>query len=258
MEEHNKHEEYSKQDESNGQDELRISKLTLWKGISAVLGILLVIAIVTGGFGSKVGSFNQGQAAPAAQPSAPAAQNAPSPTVVATDIKTLIDDDAIEGNAKAKVTIVEWSDYECPFCVKFYNGAYQDIKKNYIDSGKVKFIYRDYPLQFHQNAQKAAEAAECAGEQGKYYDMHNKLFEKGVAGGAASFKQYAAEIGLDAGKFNDCLDSGKMASETAKDMKDGQTAGISGTPGFIINGNKIVGAQPFENFKQVIDAELAK
>ena len=88
--------------------------------------------------------------------------------------------------------------------------------------------------------------------------MHDKLFESGVAGGVTSFKQYAKDIGLNSGKFDDCLDTGKMASEIQKDFNDGQNAGIQGTPGFIVNGQMISGAQPFSAFKQVIDAELAK
>jgi len=119
-------------------------------------------------------------------------------------------------------------------------------------------IYRDFPLGFHKQAQNAAEAAECAGEQGKYYEMHDLLFEKGVSSGVSSFKQYASDIGLDTTEFNDCLDSGKMASETVKDMLDGSAADISGTPGFIINGQLVSGAQPFSAFKQIIDAELSK
>ncbi|HLD72767.1 MAG TPA: DsbA family protein [Candidatus Nanoarchaeia archaeon] len=173
-----------------------------------------------------------------------------------TDSTALIDDDAIKGDKNAPVTIVEFSDYECPFCVKFYSETYSQIEKNYIKTGKVKFIYRDFPLGFHQNAQKAAEAAECAGEQWKYYEMHNKLFEKGVGGGAAGFKQYAKDLGLDQNKFNQCLDSGAMAQEVKKDLADGSKLGVSGTPAFFINGQEIVGAQPYAVFEQIIEQKL--
>src|SRR3989338_4354394 len=134
--------------------------------------------------------------------------------------------------------------------------TYSQIEKNYIKTGKVKFIYRDFPLGFHQNAQKAAEAAECAGEQCKYYEMHNKLFEKGVGGGAAGFKQYAKDLGLDQNKFNQCLDSGAMAQEVKKDLADGSKLGVSGTPAFFINGQEIVGAQPYAVFEQIIEQKL--
>ncbi len=186
---------------------------------------------------------------------APKPQEQPSPSV---DMKALIDDDAVKGDKNAPVTIVEFSDFECSFCARFYTQTLKQIEDEYIKTGKVKFVYRDFPLGFHANAQKAAEAAECAGEQGEYYKMHDKLFDNGVKGGTDSFKQFAEDIGLDTAKFNDCLDSGKMASEVQKDMKDGSAAGIRGTPGFIINGQLVSGAQPFSAFKQIIEAELAK
>lgn len=167
-----------------------------------------------------------------------------------------IDNDAVLGDDDAPITIIEFSDYECPFCTRFYLNTLPQIKSEYIDTGKVKLIYRDYPLGFHANAQKAAEAAECAGEQEKYYEMHDKLFDEGVDGGVSSFKQYAKEIGLNAEEFNECLDSGEMASEVQKDFQDGQRAGVQGTPTFFINGKILKGAQPFEVFKQIIEEEL--
>lgn len=174
------------------------------------------------------------------------------------NMNSLIDDDSIKGDPNAPITIIEFSDYECPFCQRFYLTTYQQIVENYIDTGKVNLVYRDFPLSFHQNAQKAAEAAECAGEQGKYYEMHDLLFEKGVEGGIDSFKNYASEIGLNQAEFDECLDSGKMESEVKKDFADGQTLGISGTPSFIINGKILVGAQPYSVFEKEIEAELKK
>jgi len=178
----------------------------------------------------------------------------PTPSVV--DMEALLDDDAVRGDADAPVTIVEWSDFECPFCARFYSETLPSIEEEYIKTGKVKLIYRDFPLGFHQNAQKAAEAAECAGEQGKYWEMHDMLFEQGVQGGVAGFKQYGKTLGLNTAKFDTCLDSGAMAGEVQQDMADGAAVGIQGTPGFIVNGKLVSGAQPFAVFKQVIDAEL--
>lgn len=187
-------------------------------------------------------------AAPAAAPTAPSKP---------LDMKSLIDDDAVKGSASAPVTIVEFSDYQCPFCARFYQQTLPQIQENYIDTGKVKFIYRDYPLaSIHPLAQKAAEAAECAGEQGKYFDMHDMLFTKGVTGGVEAYKQFAADLKLDTAKFNECLDSGKMAAEISKDTQDGNAAGVQGTPAFIINGQIISGAQPYANFQAAIDAAL--
>jgi protein-disulfide isomerase len=238
---------------------IEIDKLILWKIISGILVILLIASIYTGGFkGSRSIASDDEEAAPAqaAQDAVPAqVQDTNSPKI---DAVSLIDDDAVKGDSNAPVTIIEWSDFECPFCVRFYDQTLGLIETEYIETGKVKFVYRDFPLNFHANAQKSAEAAECAGEQGKYYEMHDKLFEDGVSGGVSSFKQYASDIGLDTNEFNECLDSGAMENEVKKDMADGISVGIKGTPGFIINGQLVSGAQPFENFKQIIDAELAK
>lgn len=182
----------------------------------------------------------------------------PTNTGSGADASTLVDDDAVRGDPNAPVTIVEWSDYECPFCGRFYAETLPSIMQQYIDTGKVKLVYRDFPLSFHPQAQKAAEAAECAGEQGKYYEMHDKLFGSGVQGGVDSFKQYAKDIGLNSAQFDNCLDSGQMAEEILKDTQDGQAAGVTGTPGFKVGTQLISGAQPFSVFKAAIDAELAK
>ncbi len=186
-----------------------------------------------------------------------------SPTVRANpdvdiDMETLIDDDAIKGDVDAPVTIVEFSDYECPFCGRYFEQTQPQIIKEYVNTGKVRLVYRDFPLDFHQNAQKAAEVAECAGEQNKYWEMHDKLFENQQALSVDNSKKYAKELGLNTNQFNECLDSGKMTSEVAKDLQDGQVVGISGTPGFIINGKLVSGAQPFTVFKQIIEQELNK
>ena len=248
MEEHKEHKTHKKE------ESVTISKSTLWKAISGILAVLLVVSIYTGGFGREGTTKTVPQAAPAA-----AAPSAPSPQPRAPiNMEALADDDAFKGDPDAPVTIVEFSDFECPFCARFYSQTLAQIDEQYIKTGKVKFVYRDFPLSFHPQAQKSAEAAECAGEQDQFFAMHDKLFEEGVSGGVASFKQFAADIGLDTKEFNTCLDSGAMAGEVAKDMQDGQAAGIRGTPGFIINGQLVSGAQPFANFKQIIDAELAK
>ncbi len=190
-------------------------------------------------------------------PAKPASQpTAPSEPVVVADVS--VDDDAVRGSADATVTIIEFSDFECPYCGRFYTNTYSQIKEQYIDTGKVKYVFRDFPLNFHQKAQKASEAAECAGEQNKYWEMHDKLFENQGALDITSLKSHAVAIGLDADTFNTCLDSGKFASEVQKDLKEGQSYGVTGTPAFFINGQFISGAQPFEVFKKAIEDELAK
>lgn len=174
----------------------------------------------------------------------------------ADTLAILIDDDAIKGDPDAPITIVEFSDYECPFCTRFYDDTLGLIEENYIDTGKVKFVYRDFPLSFHPNAQKAAEAAECAGEQDRYYEMHDLIFENGATVGVTGFKQFAEEIGLDTEEFNECLDSGAMSSEVRDDFAVGSQLGVSGTPAFFINGILVSGAQPFSVFEQIIEGEL--
>jgi len=161
------------------------------------------------------------------------------------------------GDANAKVTIVEFSDFQCPYCGRFYSESLPQIEENYVKTGKVKIVFRHFPLSFHPYAQKASEATECANEQGKFWEYHNKLFENQGALTITDLKQYATDLGLDATKFNACLDSGKMASEVQKDFNAGQQYGVSGTPAFFVNGVSIVGAQPYAAFQQLIEQQLA-
>ncbi len=168
------------------------------------------------------------------------------------------DDDPVLGEKDAPVTIIEFSDFECPFCKRFHDETLPRIKEQYIRTGKVKFVYRDFPLPIHPNAQKAAEAAECADDQGQFWAYHDMLFENQQALGVAKLKEYAQDLGLDMEEFNDCLDSGKFADEVNADLEDGADAGVSGTPAFFIEGELVSGAQPFEAFARVIDAALGE
>ena len=132
------------------------------------------------------------------------------------------------------------------------------LKREYIDTGKAKLVYRDLPLSFHPSAQVAAEAAECAGEQGKYYPYHDILFENTARLDVSDLKRYASQIGLNTGSFNACLDSGQMAQEVRDDASAANALDATGTPTFFVNGVKIRGAQPFEVFQAAIEAELAQ
>ena len=185
-------------------------------------------------------------------PSQPAQRQQPS------KVEVSVDDDPVEGSENAPVTLIEFSDFECPFCGRFFQQTLPQIEENYIKTGKVRHVFRDFPLTFHQYAQKAAEASECADEQGKFWEYHDKLFENQNALDTGSLKQYAKDLGLDTAKFNSCLDSGKMTSEVQKDFSDGAQSGVSGTPTFFINGIQIVGAQPYSAFEQLIEQELNK
>jgi protein-disulfide isomerase len=171
--------------------------------------------------------------------------------------KTYINNDYIKGNPSAPVTIVEFSDFQCPFCVKFYNETYKQIEDNYIKTGKVKFVYRDFPLSGHQYAEGAAVAAECAGLQDKYYQMYTLLFVDGVSGNKNQYIEYAKTIGIDETKFKECINSKITYPEIQQDYKDGLALGITSTPSYFINGEEVVGAQPYSVFQEVIDRKLA-
>ena len=157
------------------------------------------------------------------------------------------------GPKNASVTIIEFSDYQCPFCQKAEDVVDQ-VMKTYAD--KVRLVYRDYPLPFHPNARPASEAAACANAQGKFWEYHAKLFH-GDGLEPEKLKTYADQVGLDRKKFDDCLEKKPFKAEIDKDVKDGEKAGVNGTPAFFINGRMLSGAQPFEKFKEVIDDELA-
>ncbi len=174
------------------------------------------------------------------------------------DMVSLMDDDAVKGDINAPVTIVEFSDYECPFCGKYVEETMPRIIENYVDTGKVKYVFRDFPLSFHADAQKAGEAAECAGEQDMYWDMHDMLFANQDALDVDSLKSYAEELGLDTESFNSCLDNGDMAEEVEADMADGAKYGVQGTPAFFINGEMVSGAMPYAVFEDAIETALAE
>ncbi|MEM9291500.1 MAG: thioredoxin domain-containing protein [Acidobacteriota bacterium] len=158
-----------------------------------------------------------------------------------------------KGPENAPVTIVEFSDFECPYCSRVVPTLKQ-VEENYGD--KVRFVFRQFPLDFHQQAQKAAEAALCAGDQDKFWDMHGLLFEEQRELQVAQLKDKATRLELNADKFNECLDSGKYAQTVKDDVQAGVLAGVSGTPSMFINGRFLSGAQPYENIIAIIDEEL--
>ena len=232
---------------------LEFSKTTLWQVISGVFALLLVVSIFTGGFG--FGSKNGNGPTGGTVVNPPSAGNVPTGIV-----EVSADDDPALGKDNAPVTIIEFSDFQCPFCQRFRQETFDQIKTNYIDTGKVRFVYRDFPLDsIHPLAQKAAEAAECADDQGKFWEYHDLLFEKQQEWASADeskFKDYVKDLSLDTDKFNKCLDDNKYADEVKKDFQDGAQAGVQGTPSFFINGKQLSGAQPYPAFQAAIDAEL--
>lgn len=173
--------------------------------------------------------------------------------------------DPVLGDRAAKVAVVEFSDYQCPFCGAFQAQTMASLKKQYIDTGKVKFIYRDFPLDFHPHAQSAAIAARCAGEQNAYWKMHDQLFANQRQLGRKLYSELAAKLHLDAQKFATCLQDKKIKERLSDEIKYGLKIGIEGTPAFFvgrIEGDKlvdvksIVGAQPEKVFTNTIDSYL--
>lgn len=171
----------------------------------------------------------------------------------------LADDDPFLGDPQAPLTIVEFADFQCPFCGRFFKTTEQEIIDKYVKTGKAKFVYRDFPLtSIHEEAQKSAEAAECADEQGKFWEYHDLIYERQDKLSVARYKAWAAELGLDTSQFNQCLDSGKYFEEVQKDFRDGQAAGVKGTPGTFVNSRLVEGALPFVHFQTIIEEELKK
>ncbi|PJF38539.1 MAG: thioredoxin, partial [Phototrophicales bacterium] len=167
---------------------------------------------------------------------------------------------AYKGNKDAKVVMVEFTDYECPFCARYFSDSYKSIVEKYVDTNKIAYINRDLPLSFHKSAESAALAARCAGDQGKYYEMHDLLFEnqtEWTTGDARdAFVKYAGDLGLNTAEFESCYDNGKFVEEIKADAALASSVGANGTPTFFINGEKLVGAQPIATFEQAIEAAL--
>ena len=232
---------------------IELDQLTLWKFGTFLFGVLFIISWATGGFGSGSDSGTGGGTIP----TAPSGGSAPTSNANVDNLD--LSDNYAKGDKNAKVTIVEFSDFQCPFCSRFFTQTLPQIQENYIDTGKVKFYYADFPLEsIHQQAMPAALAARCAGEQDEdaFWDFHDLLFSNQQALSDSNYKQWADDLGLDTDDFNDCLDSKKYQDDVRKDMQEGSSQGIRGTPGSIVNTVLISGACPFSTFQQAIDAEI--
>ncbi len=167
------------------------------------------------------------------------------------------------GDPDAPVTIVEYSDYQCPYCRQYTLETMPQVVQTYVDAGLVRYVFRDFPLSIHPNARKAANAARCAGEQGRFWSMHERLFEsqgewasQPQAQALEVFGRYAADLGLDADAFGECVATDRFAEQIAQDVQTGQQAGIGGTPSFVIDGKILRGAHPFSSFQQMVEAAL--
>ena len=236
--------------------------------VAILLGSFVIgVSILVSGGVIKVGGMATAPIAPVA------AQPQPQPAPQPTSSKVSIDDDPILGDKNAKLTLIEFSDYECPFCKRHFDQTYPQLKKDYIDTGKVKLVYRDYPLPFHDPmATYEAQAVSCSREQGgdtAYFKMHDEIFKRTTSNGNGLTKdqvsKIATDLGFNAANITSCADADKYKEEVAKDIADGSAAGVSGTPSFFIGksdssgtieGTILVGAQPYSAFQQIIDPLL--
>ena len=225
--------------------------LVLGVGGSALVGFILLVSLFFSGKLPSTGLAVNSKVAQAPSPSAePSAPSGP------VDIK-LSDTDHAIGPKNAKVTVVEYSDFQCPYCGRFFTGAIQPMLKDYKD--KVRFIYRNFPLdQIHPQARPAAIAAECAAEQGKFWEYHDQLFAKQQTLSDSVYTEIAKGLKLDEKKFANCQKSDRPGKKIDADTQGGLGYGVQGTPTTFINGVEISGAQPYENLKAAIDAALAK
>lgn len=235
-------------------------KLTFVMGLLVgVAGVSLIGFVVAASyaFSGKSQPLNSGDTTQAPQYLEPTAQEAPSPVNIA--VKST---DYIRGNPDAPVTVIEYSDLECPFCKSFHPSMIR-IMNEYPD--QVRWIYRHFPLSFHVNAQKEAEAVECVGKLGgteAYWEYVDKIFERTTSNGTGfalvDLYPLAKEVGVNEGRFRTCLDQGEMTSKVQADLQEGSNYGVQGTPTSFVNGMPVEGAVPFEQLKAVIDQVLAQ
>jgi protein-disulfide isomerase len=202
-------------------------------------------------------------------PTAPTGNLTPPPAAAPTaQMSELVKNAAATlGKSDAPIVLVEYSDYQCPFCRKWFNDVKGNLQKDYIDTGKVLLVYKDFPLSFHPMAIPYANAARCANDQGKYWEMHDKIFLEQDKKGQGTIQDYTTtdikkwgvEIGLNSATFDSCVDDNKYSNEIQANFSEGGSVGITGTPGFFLGkadgtGQLIVGAQPYTVFQQAIDS----
>ena len=238
-------------------DSITLSKHTFYK-----LAIIGIVGLVTAAFfiGYTVHSITH-PAALIADVSTTPSEEPPTPVTVSN---ISIGNAPTIGSDNAPITVVEFSDFQCPFCASFFSNTLSQIKTEYVDTGKIKFVYKHYPLDFHQNAKIAAVASECANEQGKFWEYHNVLLGNQSAWETLSgndtvktFVGYSESLGLDSNYFRDCLSSLKYERYVDSDLEEGSKLGVTGTPSFFVGKEGkytlVEGAQPFESFRQTID-----
>jgi protein-disulfide isomerase len=235
-------------------------RIPFWRKL-AMLFVFPVVFFVLGlGAGYLVWGHNWSAAIPGGTVKANGIT--PEPTLEITIPETLTRYDVplgnapVWGNENAPITLVEFSDYQCPFCKQWYDEVLARLMAEYPD--KLRFVYRDFPLaSIHEEAVGAAAAARCAGEQDKYWEYHNALFDRTYGLGGDSYEKYAQDLGLDMTAFNSCVTEGRYRQEITDGIQEASKLGVRSTPTFFLNGIPIEGALPYTFFKQVIDLELA-
>jgi len=259
------------------------TKITIKKSTynNMLKGIVAAIAIATFLGGYAVGTLDGGSDSLSAdeikdiiselesKATTPQLAQTPSQPSAPQIFQVSLDDDPVKGNPNAPVTVVEFSDFQCPFCSRFFTQTLPALQENYIDTGKIKLVYKDLPLDnLHPNARPAHIAAECADEQGKFWEYHDVLFENqgqwsrlSSADLNSQLNQYATSMGLNSVSFDSCLSSPSMADEVNADFLQAASYGVTGTPTFFIGNEKngfikLVGAQPYAAFQAAIDAQL--
>lgn len=185
------------------------------------------------------------------------AQGIANPPDTSRKIEFIVTDtDPSLGDKDAPVTLLAFEDFECPFCERFSQQTLPLIIDQHVKSGKVRVVWKDFPLSIHSHVQKAHEAARCAWEQDKFWEYHDVLFNNQSGLSMNNLKQYAKNLGLNESQFISCLDSGKYTELIREKVREGNTAGVSGTPSFLINGRLVVGAQPYQTFANIIGQEI--
>ncbi len=259
------------------------TKITIKKSTynNMLKGIVAAIAIATFLGGYAVGTLDGGSDSLSAdeikdiiselesKATTPQLAQTPSQPSAPQTFQVSLDDDPVKGNPNAPVTVVEFSDFQCPFCSRFFTQTLPALQENYIDTGKIKLVYKDLPLDnLHPNARPAHIAAECADEQGKFWEYHDVLFENqgqwsrlSSADLNSQLNQYATSMGLNSVSFDSCLSSPSIADEVNADFLQAARYGATGTPTFFIGNEKngfikLVGAQPYAAFQAAIDAQL--
>jgi protein-disulfide isomerase len=244
------------------------------KTTQVLVALLIIASFFLGSLWTKVQYLEKNNTSGSNTAGVAGVTSAPQAPVGDTGTVTVsVDDDPVLGDKNAKVTLIDFSDYECPFCKRHFEQTLPELIKKYIDTGKVKMVYRDLPLPFHDPmATTEAIAANCARDQGDdstYYKYHDEIFKRTTSNGNGLTKEnlytIASDLGLNADTFKSCLDSEKYKEEVQKDLADATKAGATGTPTFFIgkssrNGQisatKLVGAQPFAQFEALIDKAL--